>query len=488
MAAADPTSGKSQGEKLVSQCHFNEQDFCQLSDEYSEEGHYVNLIENPERFTGYAGHSAARVWSAIYNENCFGLPQSYGSGSPLERDADTLCTEKRVFYKLISGLHSSISIHICDQYLDQSTGKWAGLATDTANLSMFYTLTLCPSQQFANLDCYANRIALYPERLENLYFVWAVMMRAASKLTPFLRNHPFCEGTGDERLAKMHVEHIAEIVASCPSTFDEKTMFAQAPYRELKDEFKQRFRNISLIMDCVGCEKCRLWGKLQVTGLGTALKVLFSYDDNESDGYQNDGGVAGPIDYRLTRSELVAFMNALHRLSESLMAVERLQLRLSELQKKQQQEPAKVKKSKKSATKAKKEDSGPPVAKQAILSSSTTATTTATAVVAPTAKPTIDILVEESAIKGDRVRAKLTVERLLDHTSIFEPRYAAMYIAGFVIVVLGSIRILQKGYARNLSQEISESKKRVEAASIESDHAQSHSSTTASSDTRAQPT
>lgn len=29
-------------------------------------------------------------------------------------------------------------------------------------------------------------------------------------------------------------------------------------------------------MDCVGCEKCRLWGKLQVLGLGTALKILFS--------------------------------------------------------------------------------------------------------------------------------------------------------------------------------------------------------------------
>lgn len=32
-------------------------------------------------------------------------------------------------------------------------------------------------------------------------------------------------------------------------------------------------------MDCVGCEKCRLWGKLQVLGLGTALKILFSVND-----------------------------------------------------------------------------------------------------------------------------------------------------------------------------------------------------------------
>jgi len=32
-------------------------------------------------------------------------------------------------------------------------------------------------------------------------------------------------------------------------------------------------------MDCVDCEKCRLWGKLQITGLGTALKILFNHDE-----------------------------------------------------------------------------------------------------------------------------------------------------------------------------------------------------------------
>jgi hypothetical protein len=47
----------------------------------------------------------------------------------------------------------------------------------------------------------------------------------------------------------------------------------------LKQEFKQHFRNVSRIMDCVGCDKCRLWGKVQTTGLGTAMKVLFELDD-----------------------------------------------------------------------------------------------------------------------------------------------------------------------------------------------------------------
>lgn len=29
-------------------------------------------------------------------------------------------------------------------------------------------------------------------------------------------------------------------------------------------------------MDCVSCDKCRLWGKLQTHGMGTALKILFT--------------------------------------------------------------------------------------------------------------------------------------------------------------------------------------------------------------------
>ena len=69
-------------------------------------------------------------------------------------------------------------------------------------------------------------------------------------------------------------------------------------------------------MDCVGCEKCRLWGKLQVTGLGTALKLLFSYNDLDSKAVGKEGGLL------LSRGEAVAFINTVHRFSESLHAVE----------------------------------------------------------------------------------------------------------------------------------------------------------------------
>ena len=46
----------------------------------------------------------------------------------------------------------------------------------------------------------------------------------------------------------------------------------------MTEQFVIHFSCCSALMDCVGCEKCRLWGKLQVLGLGTALKILFSVD------------------------------------------------------------------------------------------------------------------------------------------------------------------------------------------------------------------
>lgn len=40
----------------------------------------MDLKENPERFTGYSGPSAAMVWKAIYEENCFDVSKEMTAG------------------------------------------------------------------------------------------------------------------------------------------------------------------------------------------------------------------------------------------------------------------------------------------------------------------------------------------------------------------------------------------------------------------------
>ena len=100
------------------------ENFCDVDDETSTELEYIDLSLNIERYTGYTGASAQQVWSAIYNENCFFLPDSkvYYNLRQKRLNADKMCLEGRTFYRLISGLHSSISIHLCAQYFFPTIG------------------------------------------------------------------------------------------------------------------------------------------------------------------------------------------------------------------------------------------------------------------------------------------------------------------------------------------------------------------------------
>lgn len=53
---------------------------------------------------------------------------------------------------------------------------------------------------------------------------------------------------------------------SCPTPFDEGRLWKGVNAAELKLDLQKYFQNITLVMDCVGCEKCKLWGKLQILG------------------------------------------------------------------------------------------------------------------------------------------------------------------------------------------------------------------------------
>ena len=58
---------------------------------------------------------------------------------------------------------------------------------------------------------------------------------------------------------------------TCPIPFDEGRLWKGANAAELKRDLQKHFQNITLVMDCVGCEKCKLWGKLQILGKKSAV-------------------------------------------------------------------------------------------------------------------------------------------------------------------------------------------------------------------------
>ena len=57
-----------------------------------------------------------------------------------------------------------------------------------------------------------------------------------------------------------------EVKKACPVPFEEGRLWKGKDGPQLKRQLQAHFHNITRTMDCVGCEKCKLWGKLQLLG------------------------------------------------------------------------------------------------------------------------------------------------------------------------------------------------------------------------------
>ncbi|KAI3402459.2 ERO1 [Candida oxycetoniae] len=266
-----------------------------------DDGHtcvHVNLLNNPERFTGYGGNQSFDVWKAIYSENCFPNtnPMSMEPNQKKEK-----CREKNLFYRLVSGMHASIAVHLSNEYLDSVTGEF-----------------------YPNLDVFMQRVGKFNDRLSNIYFNFALVSQALVKLKDVLPLREFIQ-SGYDDITPAQKEHLLanndtesvdvydellleDIIPALGSNtmFNTSTLFDSKKDPNLKNEFRARFKNISAIMDCVGCDRCRMWGKIQTIGYGTALKILFEDD------YDN---------LKFRRIEIVALINTLDRLSKSIASI-----------------------------------------------------------------------------------------------------------------------------------------------------------------------
>lgn len=269
-------------------------DYCHIDDDH----HcvFVDLIDNPERFTGYGGAQSFDVWLAIYSENCFPNtnPMLMLPGSEPE-----VCMEKNLFYRVISGLHASIAVHLSNEYLDPAT------------------------EQFGpNLQVFMDRVGKFNERVLNIYFNYALMSQAIVKLSELVllpeyimqndeqHNEPLSNDAVDAGTYASLVDSISEHL-SAETLFEASLLFDPSKVDpELKNEFRSRFRNVSAIMDCVGCDRCRMWGKLQTIGYGTALKILFDSEDPATQHL---------LQFR--QIELVALFNTFDRISKSVASI-----------------------------------------------------------------------------------------------------------------------------------------------------------------------
>jgi len=204
-----------------------------------------------------------------------------------------LPSEQRLYNRLISGLHSSISLHIAHKYcleLDESQigecKRW-GINSQIAH----------------------DRVLGHPDRVENLYVAFSVLLRAVVKAGEAVtsavpQDDPFFEDSLSN-WTNFLLPQLINMANDCPNTFNEYDLLINPNIHYKKAELQRRFQHLQKIMQCVGCDRCKLWGTLQTIGIGTALKVLFLDDEDAS--------------LQLLRQEAVALVHTLERLSSSLV-------------------------------------------------------------------------------------------------------------------------------------------------------------------------
>lgn len=240
----------------------DDDEWCDIDEK---DGVIVDISRNPERFTGYVPTPERNIWGMIYQNQ-------------LEGECDI---EQKVFYQVISGFHSSVSTHLSNEYYNNITNTWE-----------------------PNLDLFNFKVGNFPERISNIYFNYALVVRALLKISPYLNELKFNTLNPEkDHLIKSKVNEIVDELPHDLSVFNEDLMFKN---HEIKEEFKSKFKNVTRLMDCVTCDRCRLWGKIQSTGYATALKILF-----ESPKHLKN----------LKKNEVKSLFNTFDRLTKSIESI-----------------------------------------------------------------------------------------------------------------------------------------------------------------------
>ena len=236
---------------------------------------FVDLTQNQELHTGYEGKP---VWAAISNNTL--LDQDHRVD---QLESEDSYTEKTFLYHLISGFHASVNTHISQRYTNELQ---------------------------SNHTYFLNQIGSHPERVKNLHFLYAAVVKAVSLMNQrklFLENDYTTSVDGEEKDAQTK-KLVANVMLLLPNDINSNDDWFTFKFDKSQTvrELHQQVAHISEIIDCVSCDKCRLNGKVQIEGLAIALKVLFPMDAKKQS---------------FSQSELISIMQLFIKLSEAVAIV-----------------------------------------------------------------------------------------------------------------------------------------------------------------------
>lgn len=311
---------------------------------------YVNLLENLEGNTGYSGEEPRRIWDAIYNENCFARIG--------HNNVSDMCFEDRLMYRLISGLHSSISAHVFKNWKLDSEERYQSnqflwnmlFTTQQHNLSpeeldqLMHAAPGTPeADKFKKMIESDNKVL---ERINNLFFTLEMLLESVStlnetdvfaytpELTPEQIKQSIIINTGNYQEDLYTAKLLRKLINDAHNRVDlyttattdviseslvppptMHTTFATLDQAHI-DNMRHLFHNVSIIMNCVGCEKCRIWSKLNILGISTGLKLASSQST------KNTQMMIG----KLQRNEIIALVNTVNSFSEAVHFISSLSI------------------------------------------------------------------------------------------------------------------------------------------------------------------
>lgn len=250
---------------------------------------YVDLQHNPPSYTAYKG---GNDWKEIYDLQC-------------DNEDDVPCNQTEHFYRLISGMQASVA-------------AWAAWNHKCVNTIAAYQLKKELPRYVSNPDFYKRMLGDYPDRLENMYYTFQAMLKTVCRLTPFLTG--FAENLREKKEYEYLYRNLVDLLSAdydmCKHvevSHDrhacEECQSSHAPDNntQLKDpRLLEKFNNISDLIDCLGCEKCRLHGKLKLTALQIIVRA---------------SGRAEQL--MLERNEIVALLHALDYFAQSIIFVQK---------------------------------------------------------------------------------------------------------------------------------------------------------------------
>lgn len=291
-----------------------------LNDERKVKATYVDLKLNRPSYTSYKG---GKVWHQMYQENKkMGCEENDEEKMMMLKNDDDEklkeCEEVNNFKKIVSGMQLNIDILSAEYHFFK---KHDTHDNDNINSGNDDYVVQKKNNQFDennkykdghweySMDYFRRRVAPYPDRIENLYFTFSVLLKTVCHLAPILQECS-CEtgdDMGDLTTRADLFQFLNQTFTSCQPKYIDQPLF----YRKTT-EVLSTFSTISRILDCVECEKCKLHGKLKMTALQLALRAS-SYDHRIAS---------------LERNEVTALINALAYFADSIRIIKVFQRRL----------------------------------------------------------------------------------------------------------------------------------------------------------------